>query len=831
MHCGLWLKRASGVVLLMASLAVTDASGLAQEAGQTGAPSLAEALRALQARGLRVVFSSATVTPDLRVLITPRASSPRKQLDELLAPHGLAAREGPGGTLQVVRAGARPTPSRAAEAGAIGGEIVNAATNAPLGDAIVRVDGVSSEARSDARGRFLVSGVRPGARRLVATAPGFTMATRTVQVTAGTALGVTLELAPAMSPYQEYVAVNGSAPQRRTRGVAAETAVTRGQLDDLHGSLDDDPYRVVHTFAGVAPVDEFHSEFVVRGSPFRHADVVVDGVSTHWLLHTAYSRGATGSLAMFPGHVLEEATLSAGAYPRRYGDRLGPQLDLTIREGSRTRFRLRGSAGLTNAAVVGEGPVGRAARGSWLVAARQSFVEWPAEAEESERTAFGYFDGLAKLVYDVAPTQQVAVSLLGGTSQIDTLDNLAPHELAGGSNRAAVVNLSWRSHFASGLVLSQRAYLIKQQFFNKRQSGQETDRGKNEELVYRAHVTRPFRIGLLEAGAQVGRSAIDDVRRSGDRRTLDGASWLRTGYAHFAWAATPALTLSPGLRITSSTLQPERAVSRWLLGEWTITPAWTLNASGGISQQLPEMRHVLGEPGGSQLSPERARQVDAGIEHRLTTRVRWRATIFTRREDDILREPETYPRLSGGLLAPPAPGPVANALQGTSHGVELVVERRSPTGLSGWVSYAYGRTRQTDTASGETFPGDFDQPHALSLLGTYRLPTRTVVGATLRAASNFPIPGYLTARGGSLWAGADRNTVRLPIYARLDLRASHGFDWLGGRLTVHGEALNVLNRTNLGLTTGHIDSVTGEAIGFTDPLLDRRLSAGIAFEY
>jgi hypothetical protein len=159
------------------------------------------------------------------------------------------------------------------------------------------------------------------------------------------------------------------------------------------------------------------------------------------------------------------------------------------------------------------------------------------------------------------------------------------------------------------------------------------------------------------------------------------------------------------------------------------------------------------------------------------------------------------------------------------------VERRSPTGLSGWVAYAYGDTRYTDEARGETFPGDFDQRHAVNLLGTYRLTPRTSVGATFRAGSNFPIPGYLNAGGGVLRAGSDRNTARLPAYARLDLRGDHGFDWLGVRLTLFGEALNVLNRTNLGLGSGRIDPATGEATGFTDPLLDRRLSAGVVLEY
>ena len=64
---------------------------------------LDEALRLLQQDGLPIVFSSEIVTPSMRVAAEPRATIPRQQLDELLAPHGLKAEAGPGRVILVVR--------------------------------------------------------------------------------------------------------------------------------------------------------------------------------------------------------------------------------------------------------------------------------------------------------------------------------------------------------------------------------------------------------------------------------------------------------------------------------------------------------------------------------------------------------------------------------------------------------------------------------------------------------------------------------------------------------------------------------------------------------
>ena len=403
----------AGAIILLAALAVGPATAVAQTpTARYQGLSLAEALRALQAKGLRVVFTSATVTPDLRVQTEPHATTARQILDELLAPHGLKALDGPSGVAQVVRAEPVVTSRERASpdsSATIEGRVVQALTRAPVVEAIVLVDGRTVDARTDATGRFLVQHVRPGARTIQASRDGFMPGTRVVQVTRGTRVTVTLTLSPAVTTHSEHVTVSRSPPYRDDRGVPSDT-LTRSELAPWSGGLADDPIRTVHAFPRVSVADDFRSEFTVRGSPFRHVDVVVDGVATPWLQHTAYGRGATGSLTMLTNQVLEAVTLRVGAYPHRFSDRLGAELDMTLREGSREQFELRGGIGGTNATVVGEGPLGGTggrARGSWLVAARQSYLEWPVARAESGRTAFGFSDGLAKVVYDVSRGQQV----------------------------------------------------------------------------------------------------------------------------------------------------------------------------------------------------------------------------------------------------------------------------------------------------------------------------------------------------------------------------------------------------------------------------------------
>jgi hypothetical protein len=834
---------------LTLALSVAATSAMAQEPRPFKGISLAEALELLQAKGLRIVFSSAVVTGDLRVVAEPRAAAtPRVQLDELLAPHQLVAREGPGGTLQVVRA--EPTRRRSARRphGSIEGHVIDARTDALLSHVLIEVEGHPIAIRTDAAGRFLLERIPLGAQTLTLSAPGYLETRASLNVEADLSVPITVQLIPAAHTHTEYIAVTDSVPYRTVRGVASELSLDRGDISGLHGSLAEDPLRAIQAFPGVSAVDDFSSEFAVRGSPFRHVSLVVDGVPTQWLLHTARGRGATGSLTMLSGLFLQSATLRAGAYPRRHGDRLGPELEVTLREGSRTNFATRMGLGGSHGFLLAEGPLARngagTARGSWLVSARQSYLEWPPASSASPRAAFGFSDAMAKVVFDVRSSQQIALTAIGGRSHVDDEDHLAPNELADGSNEASVFSVSWRSTFGPAFSIGQQAFVVTQRFRNEEQSGRETDRGRSRAVGYRADVTRPVAGGLLEAGAQVQRTRVFEVRRAPLPGPDRGSAWTGSGFAHFARAIGPSFTLSPGVRVVSSTLVRRPAVSRWLLAEWSFRRGWTLLTSAGTSRQLPEVSEVMSGASPPELRAERAAHVELGIDHQLTGTLRWQATAFNRREADVLSAIDRYPRVVDDGVVFSNGHHYSNALQGTSRGIELMVSRRSARGLSGWASYTYARTRHTDTARDEHYWADHDQRHTINVFAVYRFARPTSVGATFRTGSNVPIPGYFTRRDGRLLIGSARNQVRLPAYARLDVRADRQLDAFGHRLTLFVEALNVLNRANEGmvpiagvrggsdgLAGASIDLSTREVAGLTETLLRRRLSAGVVIEF
>jgi hypothetical protein len=169
-------------------------------------------------------------------------------------------------------------------------------------------------------------------------------------------------------------------------------------------------------------------------------------------------------------------------------------------------------------------------------------------------------------------------------------------------------------------------------------------------------------------------------------------------------------------------------------------------------------------------------------------------------------------------------------IDGSARGVDVVLLRRATSGPTGWIAYSWAHTRHRDTATGEVFDADFDQRHTLNVFATQRLSYRMTISAKLRVGSNFPLVGYFEERPEGLWLAAERNRVRLPLYARLDLRANRTFTFSRHRLTLFVELMNTLGRRNIGQADGSIRP-TLEAVGFGERLIPFVPSAGFLIEF
>ena len=396
-----------------------------------------------------------------------------------------------------------------AQTGTVAGLVIDDRTDQPIKGVSVYVENQASVAETDAAGRFSLV-VPQGRQTIVASVIGYALLRTDVDVGAA-AVDMTIRLSEGAGAYAERVTVAGSL-QGESDSVPGGTSLYGRELENLKGAVLDDPLRAIQALPSATATDDFYSEFAVRGNPFRHVGLVVDGIPTRYLMHTVNGITDGGSIAMINSETLESVSLLPGSYPQRTGRQLGAEVDLATREGRRDEFHGRAGLSGTSATFLGEGPFAHE-KGSWLLSVRRSYLDYLIERVDPEAGfAFGFVDAQAKAVFDFTPRHQVSITMLMGRAKFEEGDpGIGVNEIRTGISRAWLTSLSWRYLAGPRFAVTQRLYSTGLRFDNDNRDGAMIDTARSTELGWRADASfSPATRVVIEFG--------------GDAKQLDGRS-------------------------------------------------------------------------------------------------------------------------------------------------------------------------------------------------------------------------------------------------------------------------------------------------------------------
>jgi hypothetical protein len=728
--------------------------------------------------------------------------------------------------------------------GTIRGIVVDARDSTPIQTVSVRLQGGATTLTGE-DGRFEITSVPAGTQELYVSVVDFILVKRTVIVVPGMVVDLMIPIAAGTGTYTESVTVRpASAPVSASTPVGQETLASH-ELQQLRGLITNDPFRAIQVLPGVAAGDDLRSEFTVRGNAIDHMNFTFEGVPAPFLVHTVQSINDSGSVAMVNGDILDDITLSSGSYPQRFGGRTGAELDFRMREGSRDGTRSHISVSLTDAAGVLEGPLGGQRKGSWLFSVRKSYLDQLLRRIDPENDfGFGFTDLQTKIAYDLNGRHQLQFAVAAGRSRLDLHpDVLEAGEVQDGRNATAIGVVTWRHLVSPRVVVTHKVSGATNTFRNTTKERVELDRGRATEVLYRvdwSYAPGGARQSMtFDGGGQVGRSMAARLDRELVRSnsqffvleefsqgTHAGSLYAQT---HFS-AGRAGLTI--GGRIDRWGLIAETSASPWIQTVWPISGSVNLRAGAGIHRQIPSVLHVSGLRGTPELGSERAYQLDVSIEGRLGSRTTWQVAGYNREDRDFIGLPDDELRVVGNaIIGPSATTRYRNSLDGYSRGLDLLVQRRSLNGLSGWIAYSLSHTRYRDRESGEIFWGDWDQRHTLNSYAAYRFNDRLSASTRFRYGSNFPAVGYWEQREGQYFVAERRNRLRVPPYSRLDVRGNRTFTWRENRLTLFVEVVNVYHRTNVRQAAAGINARTFQAFGLFDAMFPRYPSVGFLLEF
>lgn len=734
------------------------------------------------------------------------------------------------------------------QSGEVRGVVLDARSGEGLARVRVSLLGRAWETLTDDRGRFGFTGVAPGEYTLRVATVGYRMIRRKFTLSPGAIQEFEVILSPDTFRQTDSVEVRADPFEPVRAGSPVELSLEGSEVKNLGSVLADDPLRAAQALPGVRSNDDFDSRFSLRGASFERIGLYLDDVLLHVPFHTLQGEAATGSMTLFNGEMVETLALHAAAPPVMFADRTAGVLDVRLREGSRTMRSVRISASASNAGVLAEGPLGASRRGAWMVSARKSYFQYIIRrtATSEPTIAFGFADVQGRLTYEPAAAHRLELSILEGFADLDrtrSRSRLGVNSVMLADNHVTLASLGWRFTPRSDLLASSRVAWMRERFSNLSREEWPLAGGYYGEWVWNAQGSWMWsRISSLDFGWSLRRIRADGfiyryqfnpflVRPLDEYRGhgLRSGGYLRQSVS----AGTGRVELNAGLRwdrhsvTAASTMTPVAALSL------TWRPGTRLHLGWGQYAQFPDLHWLFSFLGGNRLRPERAMHATAALEQRLGARSRLRLEVYHRQDRDLLFRPWYEPRLLGGrVFNPPGIAPAENSLRGWSRGLEVFLQQRSANRLTGWISYAWGRTRLRDSVTGAVFPADFDQRHSVNIYLSYRLRPTANLSTRWIYGSGFPIPGYLRRQGDRYFLAAERNRLRLPSYHRADLRIHKAYVFDRWKLTLYGEVINISNHANYRFDSFNgYNARTGQAAITLDKMFPIIPSAGLALEF
>ena len=237
---------------------------------------------------------------------------------------------------------------------------------------------------------------------------------------------------------------------------------------------------------------------------------------------------------------------------------------------------------------------------------------------------------------------------------------------------------------------------------------------------------------------------------------------------------------------------------------WTVDPRVTVRYEPldgtavklgfGAYHQPPTADQSDPDSGTPDLRAPGSLHLSLGAEHRIIDGLTAEVTGFHKWLDgQVIRNPDYF--------VDPTLAPYLSSGTGRIFGVELLVKAMLSDRFLGWLSYTFQRSYRTDGPSADERLFSFDQPHILSIAGTYFFGSGWSAGLRFRLVSGNPITPVV----GSIYDAASdtfvpqygpTNSERSALFHQLDVRVDKEFTFDWWKLAIYLDIQNVYNQRN-----------------------------------
>ncbi|MEO7292140.1 MAG: TonB-dependent receptor [Ginsengibacter sp.] len=556
-----------------------------------------------------------------------------------------------------------------------------------------------------------------------------------------------------------------------------------------------DVMKIIQLLPGVQGGQEGTTGFYVRGGNLDQNLILLDEATIYNPNHLF------GLFSTFNVNSINNVQLIKGGFPAEYGGRLSSILNITLKEGNKTKYQTEGGIGLLSANLTFQGPIQKN-KSSFIISARRSYIDLLLKPLTSKTTSYTFYDVNAKMNYELGKRDHVFFSFFKGN---DNAAYIAANSLNYNTDFGnTTATLRW-NHLFGNKVFSNSTLIYndyhlglgstQNNYYEVLYTGIKDVNAKTD-ITYTPNNKHKIKTGFTYTYHTLFPAGISSrVPTRTNRVTINKDSIPKRlsnefdFYASDEYDISEKLSLNYGVRIpffsavksNYSFIEP-RITSKVSLNPTTsIKASWTLMNQflHSVPNSTASLPTDIWLSSSARIKQQKSSQVALGLfKNFKDNSIEASAEVYYKTmNNQVLFKEGSQIVLSTNLDS------ILTFGKGKSYGLELFVKKNFGK-LSGWLSYTLSKTTQIfpELNNGREFPASFDRRHNFSLAGSYELNKRwtlssDVVFYTGRA---FTLPsGRVTVPvNGSLYDAAyydftSRNNTRFRSYHRLDISASY----------------------------------------------------------
>lgn len=593
-----------------------------------------------------------------------------------------------------------------------------------------------------------------------------------------------------------------------------------------------DPLQAIEALPGVTfTKGRGAGQPAIRGSSPKDNRYIVDFMPVGYVFHSDGS-------SIISDNLIKDFELETAAFEGQYNDANGAIIDVDSRSPYYDESRVVLDLGLLKTGLFVEAPL--AENHSFYFSIRRSLIQYYLKLLFSDNDQFkfttfpNYYDYQAKYEYRVSNLEKINFNLVGSTDEAAIFfkeDNDATKqdpEVTGDfefKNKYDSQSIVWDKFYDTGVQQKIGVSRLLQKFRlklgpNNKLDVISTNYNLRSQFAYPVSTNHELQWGLEYKREQIKYvsrlSIVPSDEFSTDKKLSDSKEIISAQDNPVInnydlnigdkISVTNAWTLTPALVFSYDDYTKENFADPRIQSRFELSPYWALTSAYGKHHQFQDFAYFSKGFGNPKLKQETSDHYEIGIENTINENWFWKLEAYYKELHKLSTariDQSFYPNLSDAqYLELPR---YTNDAKGQAWGMELFINKTTNENWYGWLSIAYSKTERTHLLTKKNFRYNTDQPWILNLVANYRLKSQWELGLKWRLQSGQLITPVVGATQGlnpkypEIYTPiyGDINSVRLPFYSKVDLRAQKNYRFNSWELGVYFDVLNALGTNNI----------------------------------